>query len=113
MPPQPGPHMTLLLDIHQKLGEHGAQLNLILLEQANAQQARARTYERLDKIERETASIKASIDRIAPLVDDHEKTRQRRIGGETRQTLIIGAVMTLLTFLAGIWAKLAGHWPFK
>lgn len=66
------------------------QNNIIIKEQERAAQGRAVMHEKLNKID----ALSITVERIAPLVDAHEKTAQRALGA-----LVIGRVL---------WGILAG-----
>jgi hypothetical protein len=57
-----------------------AQAVLIINEQQRAAEGRKETHERLRKVEQSLGTVGNTVERIAPLVDSHERTHQRGMG---------------------------------
>lgn len=86
---------TMLLDIWQQnaeqqreLGTMVGQLGILLDDRARASEQRKAMFDtmsglhqRLDGIERRVSTNESKLKRIEPLVEDHERDRQRVIGG--------------------------------
>ena len=75
------------------------QNNIIIQEQARAATGRAAMYEKLNKID----TLAATVERIAPLVDAHEKQHNQAIGamwfGRALWGICAGAVGAGITML--------------
>jgi hypothetical protein len=68
--------LSQLSELSQQLGVVQAQCAHIIKDQDAATERRAKMYEKLDEI----PGIKTTLERITPLVEDHEKKHQRAIG---------------------------------
>lgn len=82
------------------------QNNIIIKEQERAAAGRAVMHEKLNKID----TLAATVERIAPLVDAHEKQHNQAIGamwlGRTLWIIVSGGVGAAITIL---FNKFGGH----
>jgi len=93
--------LAQLGDLSRQIGVVEGQNNIIISEQQRAEESRKAIHAKLSVVD----SIKATVDRIAPLVDAHEKTAQQAAGalviGRVLWGVLAGAVGSGLTIILG------------
>jgi hypothetical protein len=94
--------------LERQIGIVQGQNVVIINEQARATEGRKETHDRLRKLEQTANDSAATLTRIAPLVDGHEKTYQRGVGAAWLWRIVwgtiagaAGALMTLLGIRMG------------
>src|SRR5688572_9938176 len=71
---------TLLLDLKEDIGGLVAGFKHMVAEQDAARDSRVDMHKKLDAVRSDCAGLKQTVDRIAPLVDQHEGDRREKIG---------------------------------
>jgi hypothetical protein len=88
-----------LSGLERQIGNLQGQANIIIAEQEHAAEGRRVIYEKLNKLD----TLAATVERIAPLVDDHERKHNRQTGamtlGKTLWAAAAGALGAAITFL--------------
>jgi len=88
-----------LSGLERQIGHLQGQANIIISEQEHAAEGRRVIYEKLNKLD----ALTATVERIAPLVDVHEKKHNQATGalslGKTLWAAGAGAFGAAITFL--------------
>lgn len=98
---------SLLLQVLNEAGIIQQQTNAILDEHGRASASRLELHNKVGQLVTEVALLQQTVNRIAPMVDAHERAQQRSSGERTQRALSSKTVWALVTIAAGVFAYVA------